>query len=210
MLFPKTGLYAITQTDDNDAEQVIADVATAIKGGAVVIQYRDKSPIDAVYLSTELLKLCRRHHIPLLINDDIQLAATIGADGVHLGNDDGDIEHARHQLGDQAIIGISCYNDIQYALTCEKKGASYVAFGRFFTSSSKPLAAPAAIETLTQAKAQLTLPIVAIGGILPENGGELLTAGADVLAVIGGLFNKNIEASSNAYQPLFIKNSFKT
>lgn len=203
MKFPHRGLYAITQTDHKNSEQVIADVSAAIKGGAVVIQYRDKNPVDADYLAKELLTLCHRHHIPLLINDDVELAARIKADGVHLGKDDGAVLQARERLGHGATIGVSCYNDVERALNAEKEGADYVAFGRFFPSSSKPLAAPAQLETLKKAKSCITVPIVAIGGILPENGAELLNAGADLLAVIGGIFSGNVEHSAKAYQYLF-------
>ena len=207
MMFPTMGLYAITQTENKCGEQVIAEVAAAIRGGAVVIQYRDKKPFDPLYLSTELLKLCRSHNVPLLINDDVELAANIGADGVHLGKDDGAIKQARKRLGSKAIIGVSCYNDVKYALDAEKEGANYVAFGRFYPSSSKPLAAPAKLKTLKQAKINLSVPIVAIGGILPENGEILLSAGADLLAVIGGVFKKDVEQSAHAYQSLFNERS---
>lgn len=207
MKFPTMGLYAITQTENKCGEQVIAEVAAAIKGGAVAIQYRDKNPFDAVYLSTELLKLCRLHQVPLLINDDIELAVNIGADGVHLGKKDGTIKQARKWLGSKAIIGVSCYNDIKYAQEAEKEGANYVAFGRFYPSSSKPLATPAKLKILKQAKTSLSIPIVAIGGILPENGERLLTAGADLLAVIGGVFTEDIEQSTYAYQSLFNERS---
>ena len=207
MKFPTMGLYAITQTENKCGEQVITEVAAAIKGGAVAIQYRDKNPFDALYLSTALLKLCRSHRVPLLINDDIDLAINIGADGVHLGKDDGVIEQVRKRLGSKAIIGVSCYNDLKYAQDAEKKGASYVAFGRFYSSLSKPLAAPAQLKTLKQAKTHLNIPIVAIGGILPENGERLLTAGADLLAVINGVFKEDVEQSAYAYQSLFNERS---
>jgi thiamine-phosphate pyrophosphorylase len=141
--------------------------------------------------------------VPLLINDDIELAALVGADGVHLGREDGAVTQARKQLGNDAIIGVSCYNFVELAVAAQKQGATYAAFGRFFPSSSKPLAAPAQIETLRQAKLALTIPIVAIGGILPDNGGQLLEAGADLLAVIGGIFDDQPEQSARAYQALF-------
>jgi len=204
MLFPRSGLYAITQTDRKSAAQVLTEVEQAIKGGAVVIQYRDKNRDRHPELAEKILWLCREYTIPLLINDDINLAASIGADGVHLGKHDGDIDSARQRLGEQAIIGVSCYNDLSLAIAAAQQGATYVAFGRFFPSSSKPLASPAQLETLQQAKAVLSLPIVAIGGILPENGASLLAAGADMLAVIGGIFSNQPEQAARAYQPLFV------
>ncbi|WP_262965621.1 thiamine phosphate synthase [Methylobacter psychrophilus] len=203
MRFPARGLYAITQTDNKSAETIINEVIAAISGGAVIVQYRDKNPLDADFLAKELVKVCHQHKVPLLVNDDVELAFRVGADGVHLGKEDGAIAQARKRLGNNAIIGISCYNFIEQALEAQGQGATYVAFGRFFPSSSKPLAAPAQIETLQQAKLLLTIPIVAIGGILPENGAQLLTAGADLLAVIGGLFEHQPEQSARAYQALF-------
>lgn len=203
MKFPLRGLYAITQTDNKSAEMVINEVSAAIKGGAVVVQYRDKNSQDKTYLASELLKICHQNNVPLIINDDIELAATIGADGVHLGKDDSDILLARKRLGSDFIIGISCYNSVEHAIKMQRHGATYVAFGRFFPSESKPLAAPAHLETLQQAKHLLNIPIVAIGGILPENGLQLLNAGADLLAVIGGLFNLYPEQRANQYHALF-------
>jgi thiamine-phosphate pyrophosphorylase len=203
MRFPARGLYAITQTDNKSGDTIINDVISAIKGGAVIVQYRDKNPLDAVFLASELVKICHQHQVPLIINDDVELAARVGADGVHIGKEDGAIAQARKRLGADAIIGVSCYNFVEQALDAQNQGATYVAFGRFFPSTSKPLAAPAHIETLRQAKLLLTLPIVAIGGILPENGAPLLAAGADFLAVIGGLFESQPEQSARAYQALF-------
>jgi len=203
MKFPARGLYAITQTEGKAPEIVIAEVEAALRGGAAVVQYRDKNPRAALYLARELVKVCHRHAVPLLINDDLELALAAGADGVHLGRDDGHIREARARLGADAIIGISCYNALDRALEAEAHGATYAAFGRFFRSNSKPLAAPAELETLRQAKKILSIPIVAIGGILPENGSELLAAGADLLAVIGGIFDREPEASARAYVALF-------
>ena len=205
MKFPSHGLYAITQTTNQSIAQVITDVESALKGGAVVVQYRDKHPLNARHLATELVSVCHSYQAPLLINDDVALALAVGADGVHLGRDDGDIESARRQLGDEAIIGVSCYNDIARAKTAIAAGADYVAFGRFFPSGSKPLAAPSEVSTLKEAKKQLKVPIVAIGGILPQNGGHLIDAGADLLAVIGGLFDSPTDPyqAAQLFQTLF-------
>lgn len=203
MKLPARGLYAITRTDNKDPDTIIEEVAAAVRGGAVIVQYRDKNPVNAEFVALELVKICHRYDIPLIINDDIELAARAGADGVHIGRDDSHIATARERLGATAIIGVSCYNSVEQALAAQAQGATYVAFGRFFPSSSKPLATPAQIETLHQAKRILTLPIVAIGGILPINGAQLLNAGADFLAVIGGLFDDQPEQSARAYQALF-------
>lgn len=203
MPFPTRGLYAITQPEGKDPAAVVAEVEAALRGGAAVIQYRDKAPHDALRLARALLALCRTYTVPLLINDSIDLAASIGADGVHLGQNDGALAEARQQLGATAIIGVSCYNSVERAEQLAALGADYVAFGRFFPSSSKPLAAPAELESLRLAKQRLRVPIVAIGGITPDNGAALLAAGADVLAVIGGVFSHNPEASARRFQPLF-------
>jgi len=201
--FPARGLYAITQTEGKSPQTIIQQVDAAIKGGASVIQYRDKNPQDAVYLAKQLVAICSKHKVPLIINDDAELALEAGAAGVHIGRDDGGIAHARKVLGNKAIIGLSCYDNINTALQAEQDGVDYVAFGRFFPSSSKPLALPAHIETLQVAQKKIKLPIVAIGGILPENGAQLLAAGANVLAVIGGVFENNPEQSSRNYMNLF-------
>lgn len=203
MKFPARGLYAITQTDNKPIATILAEVEQVLSGGAVVVQYRDKNPQNARLLASELVKLCHQYHAPLIINDDVELALQVAADGVHLGKEDGAVAHARQRLGNDAIIGVSCYNSVDRAIAAQRDGADYVAFGRFFTSSSKPLAAPADINTLHEAKRVLTVPIVAIGGILPDSGGQLLDAGADLLAVIGGLFTAQPEHAARAYRDLF-------
>lgn len=203
MNFPTTGLYAITQTENHSDQDIVDAVAAAFRGGAKVLQYRDKRPQPGDDLAKTLLQCCHEHNAPLLINDDIELARRISADGVHLGKDDGSISQARDYLGAHAIIGASCYNSLELAHTAQQQQADYVAFGRFFSSGTKPLASPADLDTLTQAKQELDLPIVAIGGILPENGTALLAAGADLLAVIGGLFDQNPEPAARAYGRLF-------
>lgn len=200
------GLYAIT---DSSQEQLTHEVELALEGGARIIQYRDKSSDRQKRLtqSEKLLDLCRRFSAYLIINDDVELASTIGADGVHLGQDDLDITRARAELGDQAIIGISCYNSLDLAIAAQEAGANYVAFGRFFPSSSKPQAVQAEIELLRAAKNRLQLPIVAIGGITSENGAALLAAGADMLAVIQGVFGQqDIRAAAEQFQKLFVQN----
>ncbi len=203
MRFPGSGIYAITKTEHKTPDQVLADVAEAIKGGISVLQYRDKQPIDGMYLAGALKELCHAHNIPLIINDQPELAKYIGADGVHIGQEDSQLAYAREVLGNKAIIGVSCYDSVELAIQAQQLSADYVAFGRFFPSSSKPLAAPAHISTLQAAKKSIKLPIVAIGGILPDNGAQLLGAGADLLAVIGGIFTESPYQSTLAYQALF-------
>ena len=201
-----TGLYAITNSSQG---QFAHKVALAIEGGARIIQYRDKSTDQSRRTANalELLELCRRHHAIFIINDDVDLAVAIGADGVHLGQDDQEIQSARSRLGDSAIIGISCYNQLELAISAQNAGADYVAFGRFFPSNTKPQAIQAEIELLSEAKRTLRLPIVAIGGITPENGAPLIDAGADMLAVIQGLFGQqDIRTAAEQFHKLFVQN----
>lgn len=186
------GLYAITDSALITPERLIEAVAQAIAGGAAMIQYRDKDT-DAARRereACELLALCRAHGVPLIINDDIGLAAAIGADGVHLGRDDIPPDEARHRLGDAALIGVSCYNDFARAVAAQAAGTDYVAFGRFFSSHTKPDVARADIELIRRAKQHLDIPVAAIGGITAENGAALVEAGVDMLAVIHGVFGQ--------------------
>ncbi len=201
-----SGLYAITDQTLGEGNKLYAQVEAAIFGGTRIVQYRDKSSSQAKRLeeATQLLTLCRIHNVPLIINDDLALAQQINADGVHLGRDDIPLQQARNELGTSAIIGISCYNSLQYARDAASAGADYVAFGRFFTSSTKPHAVKANIDLLQQAKKALSIPVVAIGGITPENGAQLVQAGADMLAVIQGLFaQQNIQLACRQFAKLF-------
>jgi thiamine-phosphate pyrophosphorylase len=204
--FRLSGLYAIT--DRNlCADKGITEMAElSLLGGARVIQYRDKSNDYAQRRqeALSLLKLCRHHGVPLLINDDVELAAEIGADGVHIGAEDTDLESARSRLGNEAIIGVSCYNRFELAQQARDHGADYIAFGRFFPSATKPNAVQATTDLLQRARQDLALPTVAIGGITPENGGPLIQAGADMLAVIEGIFGQpDVRASSEQFRQLF-------
>jgi len=201
-----SGLYAITDQALGQGNELYGQVEAAILGGARIIQYRDKSNDQAKRLeeATQLLSLCQAHNIPLIINDDLALACQINADGVHLGRDDIPLQQARNKLGTAAIIGISCYNDLQHALDAESAGADYVAFGRFFNSATKPHTVKADIDLLRQAKKALHIPMVAIGGITSENGIQLVRAGADMLAVIQGVFaQKNIQTACHQFAQLF-------
>lgn len=189
------GLYVITREapaplPSVDPQWQARQVAQAIQGGARIIQYRDKSARHENRLdeATALLQVCRAHGVPLIINDDVELAQQTGADGVHLGGEDVACHAAREQLGPGVIIGISCYNQLDLAVRAEAQGANYVAFGRFFASRNKPQAMQADVELLRQARRKITIPIVAIGGITPENGHSLINAGADMLAVIDAVF----------------------
>ena len=128
------------------------------------------------------------HNVCFLVNDDVAIAREVGAQGVHLGQGDSSLVQAREILGDSAIIGISCYNKLELAIRAQEQGADYVAFGRFFSSQTKPSAVQADIDLLIRAKSELSIPIACIGGITAENAKLLVSAGADMLAVINAIF----------------------
>ncbi|HUW53156.1 MAG TPA: thiamine phosphate synthase [Rhodanobacter sp.] len=180
------GLYVITGGPRPDLLDV---VARALAGGARLLQYRDLTD-DGERRHAEaaaLRQMCSRHRVPLIIDHDIALAQAVAADGVHLGRDDDDPGAVRAVLGHHAIIGVSCYGSLQRAQAAANAGASYISFGAFFPSPTKPLAPCVSIELLRQSAA-LGVPRVAIGGITPDNGAALVEAGADYLAVVSAVF----------------------
>ncbi|MBI3773229.1 MAG: thiamine phosphate synthase [Gammaproteobacteria bacterium] len=200
------GLYAITDDRLTAGEQLLPKVEQALLGGARLIQYRNKtlSPVVGARRAVPLLALCRRYGVPLIINDDLELALTIGADGVHLGRDDGDLHAARARLQPGGILGVSCYNDWANAVAAVRAGADYVAFGAFFPSATKPQAARATPDLIRRAKQELTIPVVAIGGITPDNGAALIDAGADMLAVITAVFDQDdVTGAARQFGKLF-------
>jgi thiamine-phosphate pyrophosphorylase len=185
------GLYAITDETLIPESVFAATVEQALRGGAAIIQYRDKSGNQEKRLeqATALRSLCGEYNASLIINDDISLAKAVDANGVHLGEEDVSIEQARLMLGDSAIIGVSCYNQLGRAVEAQAAGADYVAFGAVFTSTTKPSARPANCELISEAKSLLDLPLCAIGGIDQSNAERVIDAGADMTALISGLFS---------------------
>ena len=146
----------------------------------------------------------RKRRVPLIVNDDIVLARDVGADGVHLGREDGAVSEARRILGRDALVGVSCYASLERAENAAAAGADYVAFGAFFPSSTKPGATPVSMAVPMMARTRIDLPIVAIGGITPDNGSKLLASGVDMLAVIHGLFGQDdVRAAARRYAALF-------
>ncbi|TMH50417.1 MAG: thiamine phosphate synthase [Betaproteobacteria bacterium] len=201
------GLYAVTP-DEPDIGSLTRKVRKALAGGARILQYRNKSANAAVRREqgTALLALCREARIPFVINDDLDLARAIGADGLHLGRDDVSIAAARAQLGEDKLLGVSCYDRLELALAAGEAGADYVAFGSAFPSSTKPEATRAPLSLYREARARLDLPIVAIGGITTENALNVIEAGADAVAVISALFDSpDIEAAARSFSRLFDK-----
>ena len=183
------GLYAVTP-DELDTEELLRCAKLALLGGARVLQYRNKAADKEIRTlqSFELLKLAHEFSVPLIINDDAELAKIVGADGVHLGMGDGNVSEVRKLLGNDKLIGVSCYNRMSLASKAVQEGADYVAFGSFFVSIVKPGAVSATPELLRQARQEIAVPVVAIGGITAQNASLLLDAGANALAVISAVF----------------------
>ncbi|SDT32120.1 thiamine phosphate synthase [Pseudomonas oryzae] len=205
---PLRGLYAITDSQLLADGRLLPYVEAALKGGAKLLQYRDKSTDAALRLrqAEALAELCLRHGAQLIINDDLELAARLGV-GLHLGQEDGSLSAARALLGRHAIIGATCHARLELAEQARNEGASYVAFGRFFNSQTKPGAPAATPELLDEARARLRLPIVAIGGVTLDNAPGLIARGASMVAVIHALFAApnaaEVERRAHAFSQLF-------
>jgi thiamine-phosphate pyrophosphorylase len=202
------GLYAITDSTLLADGRMHPYVEAALRGGARLLQYRDKTQDSARRLreAEALHDLCRQYSATLIINDDAELAARLGV-GLHLGQTDGSLSAARALLGPGAVIGATCHASVDLAMTSAQEGASYVAFGRFFNSQTKPGAPSATPQTLEQARAQLNLPICAIGGVTLDNAPELIARGASLIAVIHALFSaataEEVERRARAFSALF-------
>jgi thiamine-phosphate pyrophosphorylase len=199
------GIYAITP-ETADTGRLLTQVEAALAGGVAAVQYRDKSGDVARRheQASELVALCHRFNVPLIVNDDLRLADLCDADGVHLGRDDGSLREARIILGRGKFIGASCYQSLELAQAAQAAGADYVAFGSFFPSPTKPAAPRASQDLLRDAAPVIHVPLVAIGGITLENAPQLLDAGADSLAVLSALFDAaDIRASARDLTHLF-------
>lgn len=202
--WPRNGLYAITP-DETDTPRLLARVDAALAAGVALLQYRNKriEPAARRPQAEALRALCERYAVPLIVNDDWRLAAEIGADGAHLGEHDGELRAARKALGPAAILGASCYDSLDLARDAVDAGASYVAFGAFFPSPTKPHARRASLGLLRDTAAW-GVPRVAIGGITPDNGRVLAEAGCELLAVISGVFDAADPAAAvHAYHRCF-------
>ena len=200
-----SGLYAITP-DEADTAELLRKVRLALLGGVRVLQYRNKAADATLRLKQAgaLRELTREFAVALIINDDVALAQQVDADGMHLGGADGSVADARARLGSGRLIGVSCYNRLALAHEAVRQGADYVAFGSFFCSTVKPAAAVATPDLLRQARRELAVPLVAIGGITVQNGAQLLEAGANALAVISAVFDTpDIEGAAKEFSNLF-------
>ena len=206
MDMPKSGgIYLISDSKNLAIDDLLDKTEKILDVGISLFQFRDKNSKYEIKKSTalKLQTLCKKYNTLFIINDDVVLAKEISADGVHLGRDDMDIDMARKILGDK-IVGFSCYNNLEDAITAEIMGADYIALGSFFNSPTKPEARKIAIDLLPIAKSKLNIPVVAIGGITPENGKQLVDNKVDFLAIISGIYaSTDIINSVKAYKNLF-------
>lgn len=201
------GLYAVTP-DLADTQELLDKARRVLRGGAQVLQYRNKIADAALCLqqARALRELTREFDTLFIVNDDAGLAERVDADGVHLGGEDESVAAARMKLGETKLIGVSCYNRADLAMDAVRRGADYVAFGAFFPSAIKPEAARADVALLQKVRGELNLPIVAIGGITCHNGAAIVAAGADSLAVITALWDApDIEQAAQELSKLFIR-----
>jgi len=199
------GLYAVTP-DEPDTVRLARGTQAAIEGGARLLQYRNKTADPSLKLAQvrALLPICRAGGVPLIVNDDLELALATGAEGLHLGGEDGDLGAARARLGADRLLGASCYRDVGRALAAAASGADYVAFGSFYPSTTKPGAVAAPLGLIAEAKRAVRLPVVAIGGITVENAPHLIDAGVDAVAVISALFGAaDVRGTARRFSALF-------
>ncbi len=184
------GLYLVTP-DWDDTDHLIAVSEQAIRGGASLLQYRHKTASESLRQeqAAELLKLCRRLNVPLIINDHLELCEAVDADGIHVGGTDASVASMRARLGSSKIVGASCYGDMQLARDAQASGASYVAFGGFYPSRVKKYAVTTAPNIINLALNELNLPICVIGGMTPENSRVLIEHGAHMVAAISSVYS---------------------
>lgn len=202
----RRGLYLITP-DCADSGRLLAMIEGMIDGGPALLQYRNKLARTAAQRRREaslIGALCRAAGVGFIVNDRVELALEVGADGVHIGREDGDPALIRRTLGPDRLLGVSCYDDWSRACAAVAADADYVAFGAMFPSSTKPSAVRAPIDLVRRARGELGIAVAAIGGITLENAGELVDAGADLVAVISDVFDApDPAARAAAYRQLF-------
>lgn len=202
------GLYVITDCRRLEFNEVLARTQVMLETGVAAVQYRDKNAATKTRITraAQLHDLCNRYHTPLIINDDIETCLATGAEGLHIGSDDGDCDQVRQRLPADTILGLSCYNSLDKARAARSHGADYVAFGAFFPTDSKEQTVPASTALLKSAKQGLDIPVAAIGGITPENCRPLLEAGTDLVAVISAVYQAEDPAAEvRRFNELFQK-----
>ncbi len=212
--FLSSGLYAVTP-DERYTPRLVSQVRAAVVGGAVLIQYRNKAASTDLRREQilALLPVCHAGGADLIVNDDVELAIELEADGVHVGRDDApdSLVAVRKALGPNRILGVSCYNEVSLAETAAAAGADYLAIGSMFVSNTKTAAVKASLELVTEVRRRFGLPVAAIGGITLENAPSVIAAGADLIAVITDLFNAaDIQLQAQNYAALFTKPSTKS
>jgi thiamine-phosphate pyrophosphorylase len=201
----KRGLYLVTP-DWDDTERLLRISEMALRGGATVLQYRHKTADAALAYeqSGALLALCRRHGVPMIVNDNVELCLRIDADGVHVGGTDAAIAGVRSAVGNGKIVGASCYGSFELAQEAAQAGASYLALGGFYPSQVKQYEVGTAPELIVQVKAAIALPLVVIGGMTVENAAPLVAQGADMIAVISSVYTATEpQAAAQAFGVLF-------
>lgn len=199
------GLYIVTP-DWDDTAKLLQATEAALRGGATLVQYRHKTAGEAQRReqAQQLLALCRRYQVPLVINDFTELCIELDADGVHVGGTDAPIAQVRAAVGPNKIVGASCYGDLQLARDAVQAGASYVAFGGFYPSRVKKYAVTTPPSIIAQAKAEFAVPVVVIGGMTQENAAPLVAQGADMVAAISSVYaSGNPEAAAREFMQLF-------
>jgi thiamine-phosphate pyrophosphorylase len=198
------GLYAITPAK-RETRALVALARACVEGGARIVQYRfkDVAPSIASEQAAAIAHVCREHGAIFIVNDSLELARAVDADGVHLGREDGDPRAAR-RAWPEAVIGVSCYADPALAREAAAAGADYVGIGSVFPSPTKPAAIHAPLPLLAQARELSGLPVAAIGGITLDNARAAIEAGADMVAVITALFDApDVGAAARAFASLF-------
>ena len=200
------GLYVITDASIADPDLLYRQVSEAIDGGASLVQFRHKTDDQGLYLALAkgVVESCHQYGAPCLINDNAHIVQALGADGAHLGQNDGSLREARTELGAEAIIGRTCHNSKQLMKEAVADGATYCAFGRLFESNTKPSASGLSLNQLGTLVQQCPLPVVAIGGITADNGRQVLDTGVSMLAVSGAVFrSKDIGEAARRLTELF-------
>lgn len=199
------GLYAVTP-DLEDTQALCHKVEAALAGGAAMVQYRNKTATPALrrIQASQVQSLCARHRVPFIVNDDLDLAHDLGAEGLHLGRDDGSVAAARARLGHRILLGASCYDSLERADAALAAGADYVAFGAAFPSRVKPDAVHASLDLYATASRRYPIPVVAIGGITLDNAAGLIAAGVDAVAVITAVFEAaDVTRAARSFSDLF-------
>lgn len=188
----KKGLYVITDCERLAPDELLARTGRILQAGVAALQYRDKTQNESrKEIAAQLQEMCRQWNTLFIVNDNVELAKELQADGVHIGRDDGDPRQARATLDQRAVLGLSCYNNLDQALEAQAGGVDYVAFGSVFPTTSKKNTVHASLDLIKVAKKRLDVPVAVIGGITPDNGKQLIDAGADLLAVISSVYQSS-------------------